>query len=143
MKSAIKNLSIPILALTLSITGCKKYDEGPNISLRSKTERISNAWKVAKAIANDGNDVTDSYDKYDLEMLKNGDAKLAVKYIITDMAYKFETEGSWSFRDKKKELVLDMENLNGDRTYKILKLKEDELWLRDDDSRVELHLEPK
>ena len=142
MKSAIKNLSIPILALTLSITSCQKYEEGPMISLRSKKERIANTWKVVKATEH-GKDITSSYDQYDLQMLTDGDASIAAVYTIGDISFEFETDGTWDFKDKKQELALDMENNKADRTYDILKLKEDELWLREKGTDVELHLEPK
>lgn len=142
MKSVIKNLSIPVLALTLSITSCKKYEEGPMISLRPKKERIANTWIVAKA-TKDGKDITNSYDQYDLQMLTDGDAKLVAIYTIGDISFEFETDGTWDFKDNKEELALDMENDNADRTYDILKLKENELWLREKGTDVELHLEPK
>ena len=142
MKSAIKNLSIPILALTLSITSCKKYEEGPMISLRSKKERMANTWKVVKA-TDDGKDITSSYDQYDLQMLTDGDASIAAIYTIGDISFEFETNGTWDFNDNKEELELDMENDKADLAYNILKLKEDELWLREKGTAVELHLEPK
>ena len=36
----------------LFFSQCKKYPEGPSFSLRTKTERISNTWKLNQLIVN-------------------------------------------------------------------------------------------
>ena len=125
--------------VTLLATSCKKYDDGPMFSLRSKTERISNTWRVDKA-TNGGNDVTSSFDQYELQLLSNGDATLAALYSLGSLSFDFETTGTWSFEDSKEDLRLDFENDAADRTYEILRLKEDELWLQDNGGGLELHL---
>ncbi|HQV52864.1 MAG: hypothetical protein IPI00_15500 [Flavobacteriales bacterium] len=125
--------------VTLLATSCKKYDDGPMFSLRSKTERISNTWRVDKA-TNGGNDVTSSFDQYELQLLSNGDATLAALYSLGSLSFEFETTGTWSFEDSKEDLRLDFENDAADRTYEILRLKEDELWLQDNGGGLELHL---
>ena len=125
--------------VTLLATSCKKYDDGPMFSLRSKTERISNTWRVDKA-SNGGNDVTSSFDQYELQLLSNGDATLAALYSLGSLSFEFETTGTWSFEDSKEDLRLDFENDAADRTYEILRLKEDELWLQDNGGGLELHL---
>ena len=49
---------IPLsLVMVLSMASCKKYEEGPAISLTSRSERVANTWTIDRAIA-DGNDVT-------------------------------------------------------------------------------------
>ena len=125
--------------VTLLATSCKQYDDGQMFSLRSKTERISNTWRVDKA-TNGGNDVTSSFDQYELQLLSNGDATLAALYSLGSLSFEFETTGTWSFEDSKEDLRLDFENDAADRTYEILRLKEDELWLQDNGGGLELHL---
>ncbi len=132
-----------LLAFTASLltTGCKKYDDGPLLSLRSKTERISNTWRVEMA-TNGGSDVTSDFDQYELQMLHDGDATLAALYNLGNLSFEFQTNGTWSFENNKEDLRLDFENDAADRTYEILRLKEDELWLKEKGDDLELHLVP-
>jgi len=46
----IKNL-ILISTMILVFTGCK-YEEGTNVSLRSKEERLCNQWKIDEKLTN-------------------------------------------------------------------------------------------
>lgn len=130
-----------LLGISLVYSACK-YEEGPWVSIRSKKERVSNTWKVEKAYE-DGQDVTSSYQQYELQLLRSGSAKLVAIYTSGNVTVEYETNGTWDLIDNKEELRLDFENNNADNTYKILKLKEKEMWLRDTDDDVELHLMPK
>ncbi len=135
---------IPALAIGLSaliITSCNKYDDGPAISLKSRTERVANTWEVEEAM-NDGNDVSSDFDQYQLTMLSDGDATLVALYSIGDLSFEFETDGTWEFQDNQEKIFLDFENDDADRTFVILRLMEDELWLREQGGDLELHLRP-
>jgi hypothetical protein len=138
-----KILSIAILALFSAtlLTSCSKYEEGPLISFRSKKARIANTWQVEQALE-DGEDITDQYDQYELEMLDNNDASLAALYTLGDLTFEYETDGTWSFEDSKEQLELDFEDDDADRIYDILRLKENELWLKEAGGDTELHLKP-
>jgi len=138
-----KILSIAILALFSAtlLTSCSKYEEGPLISFRSKKARIANTWQVEQALE-DGEDITDQYDQYELEMLDNNDASLAALYTLADLTFEYETDGTWSFEDSKEQLELDFEDDDADRIYDILRLKENELWLKEAGGDTELHLKP-
>ncbi len=129
------------ITLLTAITSCKKYEEGPGFSLISKKERVANTWKIEKAM-NDGEDVTDEYDQYELFLSKDGDSKIVANYSFGDFTAEFETDGTWMFDDNKETLVTDYENDDADMRYQILKLKEDELWLREEGRETELHLMP-
>ncbi len=138
----LRNTLILVAAATLLATGCKKYEDGPFLSLRSKTERIANTWRIEEAKDN-GNDVTSSFDQYELQLLQNGDATLAALYNLGDLSFEFQTSGTWSFQNKKEDLRLDFENNAADATYQILRLKEEELWLKEKGGNLELHLVPR
>jgi len=62
MKDMKKLSGILLFALILALVlpSCGKYEEGPSISLRSKTSRIVNEWVVEKYYEN-GVDVTLAY----------------------------------------------------------------------------------
>lgn len=50
--SKMKRFSVLFALLLIMIYGCKKYEEGPLISLRSKKERLANTWILDKATLN-------------------------------------------------------------------------------------------
>lgn len=131
-----------MLAVALTFTSCKKYEDGPAVSLIPKKERVANTWQIEQAW-NDGEDVTDNYDQYELQMLTDGDARLVAIYTWGDLTFEYETDGTWNFENNKEEIKLDFEDDDADNTYQILRLKETELWLREKGGEVELHLMPK
>jgi hypothetical protein len=136
--------AIALIALTVGTaltTGCGKYEDGPDFSLRSRKERIANTWQVEKA-TDGGNDVTSSFDQYELQMLRDGAATLAALYHIGDLSFEFQTNGTWDLVNKDEDLQLDFENNAADETWEILRLKEKELWLHEKDGDLELHLIP-
>jgi hypothetical protein len=134
----MKNLIISIFILGLFTIACKKYPEDPFISFRSKTERVSNNWKVGQAYDN-GNDVTSDYNIYELSLARDSKASLVAKYTFMGTDYAFTTEGSWSFVSDKEKISFNFDNDNADGVYLILKLKENEMWLKKDGGTLELH----
>jgi len=138
------NATASVLALiTLGVlgTGCGKYDDGPDLSLRSRKERIANTWRVEKAM-NGGDDVTYAFDEYELKMTKDGDATLTANYELGDLTFEFATNGTWDLENSDEDLKLDFENNDADETYEILRLKETELWLQEKGGDLELRLAP-
>ena len=125
-----------------AFASCNKYEDGPAISLRSKKERIANTWQIEVAY-NNGEDVTDQYDEYTLKFTKGGDAELAALYSFGAFSYEYDTDGTWSFGNNAEELDLDYEDDDADASFQILRLAEDELWLREKGGEDELHLMPK
>ena len=122
--------------------GCKKYEDGPGISLLPKVNRLDNNWEVDKAY-DEGKDVTNSYDQYTLKLTKDGLASLTAKYDYGAFSYEGTTEGTWEFENNKQDIKLDFEDDNADATYKILKLKSNELWIQERAGTVELRLDTK
>ncbi len=129
------------LLLTALTTGCKKYDEGPLISLTSRTERIANTWVIDNATA-DGGDVTSDFDNYVLTMTTSGSATLLATYTVFGADFTFDTNGTWTLQNDDEELVLDFENDAADGTYQIRRLTETQLWLHKVGDDLELHLKP-
>ena len=139
---SMKPILFALTLFTLAFSSCKKYDDGPLISFKSKKERIANTWKVGKAIRN-GNDVTDDYSVYTLTTTADGDAKLVATYVTSFGTFSGNTNGTWIFESKKELIKFDYENNDFDQVYKILRLTEDELWMREIGGEDELHLVPK
>ena len=135
MRYLVSTLVIFIMA------SCSKYEEGPGISFVSKTERVSNTWEVESAYNGDEN-ITSSYDEYTLQLLFDGDASLAALYSLGSLSFEFETNGTWEFVENKEEIYLNFEDDDADRIYIIQRLKQEELWLREKGTDVQLKLIP-
>jgi len=133
------SVSILLIAFTaITFTSCEDYPEGPAISLISKTNRVANNWRVAQAL-NDGIDVTSDYDKYELNLSKTGTAELIANYSILGSDFEFTTAGTWAFVNDSEKISFNYENNNADGIFQILKLKEDEMWLKEDGGTTEIH----
>jgi hypothetical protein len=142
MKINIQLMAILFTGMVFTLASCSKYEDGPGFSLRSKKQRLANTWEVEKAY-DDSKDVTEYYDQFELQLFTDGDARLVALYVIGDFSFEYETDGTWDLVNSGEDLELDFENNDADRTYQILRLKEDELWLREKGGNVELHLEAK
>jgi len=134
-------ISITALILIFS-TSCKKYEDGPLVNLTSKNQRVANTWTVDRAYDN-GQEVTDDFDNYELYTTIDGDAKLEADYSFGSVRFEYETNGTWSFEDSKENLSLDFENDDADNKFQILKLTEDEMHLREIGGDLEIQLETK
>ena len=132
------NYLIVAFLTSIVFTSCK-YEEGPAVSLNSKKERVANHWKAEKVYEN-GNDITENYDQYELIFEENGNATLLSKYEIGGADVYFDTKGTWQFEDAKETLKTMYENSDADKTYTILKLKENEMWLKEKGGTIEYHL---
>ncbi|MBW8051355.1 MAG: hypothetical protein FVQ77_13650 [Cytophagales bacterium] len=122
------------LMATLFYTGCKKYDEGPALSLRSKKGRVANVWKIQWAYDfNNGVETTADFAGETWEFTRKGEFTERDQGIVDKI-------GTWELVSDKKVLFIDMLSGGGDDTYDILKLKEKEMWLKDQNE--ELHLIP-
>jgi len=99
---------------------CKKYEEGPLISLRTKTARVANDWKLNKA-EQDGVDITANYPSAEQTFTKDG------KYTasINGLSY----AGTWEFDSKKENILIKIDGSTDQSKFKIIRLKEKELWL--------------
>ena len=134
-----------IAFMAVSMVSCK-YDEGPCMSLRSKTERLSNKWKVEYAYetpagSSQPKDVTKWYNDwaFEMEIVNNNTWTSSV----TDTSGTYTTEGLWDFMSDKEEVrfKINSPQQSPDRfTYKVLKLKEKEIWFQHDQDTLTLEL---
>ncbi len=123
------------LVLIFILSACKKYEEGPDFSLRTKTERVANTWKIVDIML--GN----SYTNYNsiftsIQYTRNGNYNLVITDINNSDILLKEVNGKWGFYDDKKYIIQSypefiyhgvryLENID---TVKIIMLKEKELW---------------
>jgi hypothetical protein len=138
----MKNLKLNIALIVFvgfGLSSCNKYEDGKAINLSSKKSRVENTWKIGQALRN-GEDVTSDYDEFTLFLSKDGDAQLAALYTFGNFSYETDTDGTWEFKSNKENLYLDFDDDEFDKTYQILKLEKEDLWLREIGGEDELHL---
>jgi len=140
----MKKISVLLMSLAVFafvFVGCKKYDDGPTLSLASKKSRVVNTWTIEK-ITDNGIDVTQAYlalvPGYSMEMKKDN------TYIITVTGSSNAETGTWDFDSKKENLITTPSNGTA-QTAKITRLKSSELWLTETDGSdvTEIHYKKK
>lgn len=137
-----------LLTFSFSASFCSKYEEGPTVSFIPKTQRIANTWSLDARFKNGTEESLSSSDmKTTLTFTEDGDAEGA----YTDGGFTYKGTGTWEFSDDKEEITVVITysgfgfSITDEKTYKILKLKSDELWLEyteDDGDKMEYHFEP-
>lgn len=135
-------LAVTGLLMLTSVVSCKKYEDGPLISLTPRAERMTNTWVFAYA-EEDGENVSSEYDQYELYMNLDGEAQLDASYTSFGVTYSTSTSGKWRFTNDEENVLFDFDDDEFDNEYNILRLMNEELWLKDLDKDLELHLLPK
>ena len=116
------------LALAMVLPACKKYEDGPTISLRSKKSRVVNKWAVDK-VFNDGVDITATYLSYQqgFRIEFKDDGTFLQSWLQGNVNVNFT--GDWKFNSDKTGLILTENGVDTEVT--ILRLKNDELWIKE------------
>jgi len=136
LKKTTFSLILLVGILAPILQSCSKYEEGPMISLRTRTERLANIWKVDNYKV-DGTDYTSIVSNYTETFSNSG-------------AYSYDWgilggSGTWAFQNKDLEVKLTGDENQTSRVLFILKLEEKTLWYYyiEDDKRHEYHLTQK
>ncbi|GAB4402949.1 MAG: hypothetical protein OHK0039_01470 [Bacteroidia bacterium] len=131
------------LALMLLLTACY-YEEGPVLSLSSRTSRIADTWKVVYATDEAGDETTDNYDGWSFTFTEDGDAEIDADIAGIGITY----AGDWNLIDDDRNFQLLTKDPSGLLSFnielEIIRLAGSEFWMRDpDDSLAVIYLEPK
>ena len=151
MRRLIAVLLVVILSVA-TFESCGRYENGPEISLRSAKSRIVGEWHLADLLVNDKREQT-LFDMESSSELTFNDDGTYLDNKVQSGKFPQELVGEWSFGEDKTELLLiQRDSINGDseRMYKITRLSKDELWLVNGseeysgyDDLIELHFEKK
>lgn len=134
----MKTTHLLIIMLTsVVLFSCKKYDDGPVLSLRTKKSRIANEWQFDQVVAPNGTNITTQFANSGFELSKDGE------YIITE-GISAET-GQWRFASDKENLVLTPNDNSSATLLMIMRLKEKDFWfsIEETDGIYEYRMSPK
>jgi hypothetical protein len=122
-----------VVILLPSIQSCKKYPDGPMISLRSRAERVANTWKVDNYKIN-GNDYTSLVSGYTETYTKKGNYSYSWGIL--------NGSGVWAFQNKDSEIKINGTDNQASRKLTILKLEEKSFcyYYYEGNDKHELHL---
>jgi hypothetical protein len=115
------------------LTSCSPYEEGPAISFRSKTERLCNEWRLTRLYVNgDEQTLSSTVQQTTLEFKDDGSVNSSIPFVDTTVIF-ITGSGRWEFNDDETEVITTITYTIGGGpvtdTLKILRLKEEELWL--------------
>lgn len=150
IKIIIGILSVSVLVIATE--GCRKYEDGPMISLRSKTKRLQRAWVLESYLRNDV-DETSQLLISNYGETYNEDGSIDRSYTDSD-GNPFAERGSWQLENKKEQISVtgigsiewtSQTSTVSSSTYNILRLTSKELWYYYDNggNRHEIHLKAK
>ncbi len=128
MKNLLKLSIIIALGIMCFITGCKKYDDGPAISLRSTKARIIGCWEIY-SYTDDGVEYFNEYSDSEIEFTKDGE----LIEINEDDTYKY----TWELSSDKKTIETTSEN-GSTFNHTIKRLTKNEMWLERDSEILKL-----
>ena len=134
VKMSQKLLLAAALVTVLNFQSCKKYDDGPTFSLKTKKSRLTREWEVVKIYDNEGTQIfpySNSEYSFDIsfEFLKKGDFIESFKYSYETYSYSYSYKGTWEFSSNKENLLIEMDN-SVDK-WKINRLTKKEFWFED------------
>lgn len=134
-----------IFIMLFAISGCKKYEDGPLISLRTKEARLTGEWDVEYFSIN-GYDSTSYlksqsfYGKYLFGKDEIHNKKLFVYKNSSTVIPNYNGDGYWMFLNHKESVYIHYDYLTSgptvgpfranDITWEIKRLKNKELWLK-------------
>jgi hypothetical protein len=133
MKKVILVLLMAVIAMP-TFQSCKKYENGPSLSFRSKKARVANDWAISYYLE-DNIDITAQRTGDDMTLTKDGDAT----YHKKNGDKTTTITGTWKFDDAKENITFigtcTLYDLTNNpmidsviQDMKITKLKEKEMW---------------
>lgn len=118
-------LAVAVL-LSFSFTSCKKYEDGPSFSLKTKTGRLTGEWEVVTV---DGETYSGNESML-MEFKRDGD------FIVTWNGGSADSEtGIWEWQDQKEIIHIEIDGEVSNWT--VTRLTNSEFWFKDDDVKIE------
>ncbi len=116
----------------LALSDCKKYPDGPRVSVLPRRERIEGKW-IAEKVIKDQADLTQDYKKYIWEFTR--------QYSVITQIDTVKHNGIWSTTNMSKDFVIDYDD--GSREiYEIRRMVTKSFWIRNRKTQMEFQLKP-
>jgi hypothetical protein len=134
-----------IISASFILTSCNKYEDGNNLSFRSAKERVINNWRLTSITIN-GVEKVGLAEYLTQEQIWLPDGNYTQTFINPITGTGERIDGTWELQDDNKKVALTKFNqitgkIESAVIYNILKLYENEIWLRSTDNSTEMHLE--
>lgn len=117
----MKKSLFTLICFTLIFSSCKKYEEGPGISLRTKKARVVGEWKMEKLFIND-EDTPLTPDEKNIKWIFKKDGNYEYQ------AATYNEIGTWSFDIKRELIFLTDTEFGYSTSCKIRRLTNNEMW---------------
>ena len=129
LKKSAPIAAIATAAIVFNFSSCT-YEDGPTISLKSKTGRLVGEWNVTEFA---GEKVPSGFE-YEMEFEKDGDMSITFTYSYGGYSYDYTSKGEWEWGSGKESIELD---IDGDPyEFDIKRLTNKELWMDDEDGET-------
>lgn len=135
MKKQIVKTILFFFTLTIGLSGCGKYTDGPNFTLKTKEARLCRTWNVVSI----GSEVINGY--YQLKFTFDKNSNLTIREISTEPGWEYDDAyaGEWRFSQDKKDIELI---IDGEISFATIdRLTSDELWFKLDGEQFKLKAE--
>lgn len=123
-------LFVVAIVVSLALSSCSKYDEGPTLTLRSKASRLNGEWKITKVTENG---VARSFDaNARVTMDKDGGYKYTTSYLGQSVT----GEGTWKLSSDSEKITFTSTygQYTDSEEYVIKRLSSKELFLEQRDA---------
>lgn len=134
IKTKVTALIILLAGMMMTtIEGCKKYPDGPAFSIRTRTQRVANTWKVDNYKVN-GTDYTSLVSGYTETYSKDGNYSYSYGSV--------SGTGKWEFQNNDAEIKINGISNQSSEVLYILKLEEKQFWYyyMDGNDKKEFHM---
>lgn len=121
----MKKTAIYLVLILLALTGCKKYEEGPAISLRSKEARLCQEWKTDNYLQN-GESYIFFVEQY-WNINKDGTMEMTTIYDENDEA---TDTYSWRWVDNKESIEIQFSVEKKNHAFYPLKSTKTNEWIK-------------
>ena len=126
-----KWLFLTMVTGILCFTNCSKYDDGPSLSLKTKSSRLCRNWEVVKI----DHEYADGVEIY-LQFKDNGDFIVQVIDDLGGGQKEYMTfYGDWQWEYDKEALEIDLED-EDPMVWWVQRLTSSELWFEDEDHEL-------
>jgi hypothetical protein len=115
-------LFIFTFSLVVLTPSCSKYPNGPGFTLRTKSNRLVNDWKLTSYMVN-GVEYIDAVPQLKMVIEKDGTySRHSTELVLNQLQSVFE-HGTWAFNDEKTSMFLQAEDADLPVEFSIRELR--------------------